>query len=470
MAPGSRYQIDMCHGPLFSKVLLFSIPLMISNVMQVLFNAIDLAVIGRFASSDSMAAVGTCGPLITLFLSFFFGLSAGTNVVVARCIGARNKKQTSQAVHTAVALAVAGGLLLAAGGVWASRSILTLMGTPAHVLPKAVLYIQLYCVGAPLVLVYNYGAAVLRATGDTRRPMIFLLISGVIKVIVNLILVSCFDMDVAGVSVATIVANIIAAVLVIGALTGARDSSRLFLNKVRFHSRSFGEILKIGVPAGIQSSLFGLSNVVIQSAVNSFGSDAMAGNAAGISLEGIVYVAGNAFYFATISFVGQNCGAGKYKRLLKSFIYCLICAAATATILGWSICFAGRPLLYLYNPDPVVIEWGMLRLKYLLIPYMLCSSMDIFSGGLRGLGHSFKPMFVTLMGACAFRVAWVWWVLPLHRSMETLFISYPVSWVLVTGVNGLIFYVVLRRLFDQAAHHVPKGSAPPRPLMGKASR
>ena len=324
------------------------------------------------------------------------------------------------------------------------------------------MYLQLYFVGVPLVFYYNFGAAILRAEGDTRRTMRFLLIAGAAKVLINLLFVGVLHMDVAGVAAATVIANGISSLLVTRILTSARDSSRLFLRKLRVDWETLREILKIGIPAGLQGSCFGLSNVVIQSAVNSFGSDAMAGNAAGISLEGIVYVAGNAFYFATISFVGQNCGAGKYKRLLRSFIYCLICAAATATILGWSICLAGRPLLNLYNPDPVVIEWGMLRLKYLLIPYMLCSSMDIFSGGLRGLGHSFKPMFVTLMGACAFRVAWVWWVLPLRRSMETLFISYPVSWVLVTGVNGLIFYVVLRRLFDQAAHHAPEISSPQR--------
>ena len=452
MASGSKYQIDMCHGPLFSEVLLFAVPLMVTYIVQVLFSAIDLAVIGRFGSADSMAAVGSCTPLITFFLSFFFGLSAGANVVVANAIGARDGKKISLAVHTTMASALWSGGILAVIGILFARTALVLMGTPTEVLPKGTLYLQLYFIGVPLVFYYNFGAAILRAEGDTRRTMRFLLIAGAAKVLINLLFVGVLHMDVAGVAAATVIANGISSLLVTGILTSARDPSRLFLKKLRVDWKTLREILKIGIPAGLQGSCFGLSNVVIQSAVNYFGPSAMAGNAAGISLEGIVYVGGNAFYFAAISFVGQNYGAKKYKRLLKSFFYCLAFSCGITTVLGWGICLAGRPLLSIYNPDPRVVEWGMVRLKYMLIPYMLNCTMDIFSAGLRGLGHSFKPMLATLTGVCLFRVAWVWWVLPLDRTMETLLISYPISWILVSVVNGLIFHFVLRGLFRQAAH------------------
>ena len=454
MASGSKYQIDMCHGPLFSEILLFSVPLMVTYIVQVLFSAIDLAVIGRFGSADSMAAVGSCSPLITFFLSFFFGLSAGANVVVANAIGARDGKKISRAVHTTMASALWSGGILALIGIVFARTALIWMETPAEVLPKGTLYLQLYFVGVPLVFYYNFGAAILRAEGDTRRTMRFLLIAGAAKVLINLLFVGVLHMDVAGVAAATVIANGISSLLVTRILTSARDSSRLFLRKLRVDWETLREILKIGIPAGLQGSCFGLSNVVIQSAVNSFGPAAMAGNAAGISLEGIVYVGGNAFYFAAISFVGQNYGAKKYKRLLKSFFYCLAFSCGITTVLGWGICLAGRPLLSIYNPDPEVIARGMVRLKYMLIPYMLNCTMDIFSAGLRGLGHSFTPMLATWTGVCVFRVAWVWWVLPLDRTMETLFISYPISWILVSVVNGLMFYFVLRGLFRQAAHPV----------------
>ena len=463
MASGSKYQIDMCHGPLFSQVLVFAVPLMVTYIVQVLFSAIDLAVIGRFGSADSMAAVGSCTPLITFFLSFFFGLSAGANVVVANAIGARDGKKISRAVHTTMASALWSGGILAVIGILFARTALVWMETPAAVLPKGTLYLQLYFAGVPLVFFYNFGAAILRAGGDTRRPMYFLLVAGAAKVLINLLLVSVFKLDVAGVAAATVIANGISSVLVMNALRSAKGSGRLVLRKMRIHPETLREILRIGIPAGVQGSMFGLSNVVIQSAVNSFGPAAMAGNAAGLSLEGIVYVGGNAFYFAAISFVGQNYGAKKYKRLLRSFFCCLAFSCGITTVLGWGICLAGRPLLSIYNPDSEVIECGMVRLKYMLIPYMLNCTMDIFSAGLRGLGHSFKPMLATLTGVCLFRVAWVWWVLPLNRTMETLFISYPISWILVSVVNGLIFYFVLRGIFRQAAR--PASESPDRHLV-----
>ena len=448
----SKYQIDMCHGPLFSKIVLFSLPLMASNIMQVLFNAVDMIVIGHYAPHEAMAAVGSCGPLIMMILNIFFGLSVGANVLTARYIGARDRTEVFQTVHTAMATALYGGILLAAFGIMISRPVLEMMQTPAEVLPKASLYMWLYCAGIPFILLYNFGSSILRAGGDTRRPLIYMLISGGVKVGLNFFLVSTCHWDVAGVAVSTLISSLLSSALVIMALSELRDGSRLFLKKIRLYGSNFKEILKIGVPAGIQGSLFSFSNVIIQSTINSFGSKAMAGNAATGSLEGIVYVAFNAYYFSVISFVGQNHGAHKYKRIVKSMFYCQLLAVLTAFVFGWIIFIFGPQLLRIYNPDPGVIQWGMIRLKYLVTTYFLCALMDTISGSLRGLGHSLTPMIVTMLGACFFRIAWVFWVFPHFRTMENLLLSYPVSWFLVFLVNGTILYFVCRKLFDNVAH------------------
>ena len=452
MNSGKKYQIDMCHGPLFSKIVLFAFPLMTANVMQVLFNAIDLAIVGRYAQHEAMAAVGSCGSLISMILSIFFGLSVGANVLAARYIGARNRAEVVKTVHTAMATAFYGGIVLAVVGVLVSRPILELMQTPEKVLPKSSLYMWLYCAGIPFILLYNYGSSILRAAGDTRRPMVYMIFSGFIKVGLNLFLVIVVHLDVAGVAIATLIANVIASAMVLRALTGQRDSTRLFMNKIRFHGSNFKDILKIGIPAGIQGSLFGLSNVIIQSTINSFGSKAMAGSGATGSLEGIVYVAFISYYFAVISFVGQNHGAKKYKRIVKSIFYCLGLTALVAIVFGWSIILNGPRLLSLYNPDPEVVQWGMIRLKYLVSLYFLCAIMEVISGALRGLGHSLTPMIVTMLGACVFRVIWVIWVFPHYRTMENLLLSYSVSWIMICLVNGSILYYICRKLFQDAAH------------------
>ena len=452
MASGSKYQIDMCHGPLFSKIILFSIPLMISNIMQVLFHAADLIVIGRYAPHEAMAAVGSCGALISLILNVFFGLSVGANVLTARFIGARDRLRVSQSVHTAVALALYGGFALAILGILISKPLLVMMQTPTEVLPKAVLYIRIVCSGTPFILLYNFGSSILRSTGDTRRPLIYMILSGFVNVGLNLFFVCVFHMDVAGVALATLIANAVSSFLVLSTLHGNRDSSRLKWKEIRLHADCFKEILKIGFPAGIQGALFSLSNVIIQSTINTFGSEAMAGSAAAANLEGIVYVAFNAYYFSSISFVGQNHGAGKYKRILKSIFYCLFLGSLTAIVIGWGIYLAGPELMGFYNSDPTVIRWGMLRMKILLTTYMLCAVMDTISGSLRGLGHSLKPMLVTLLGVCIFRIAWVFWIFPLQPTMENLLFSYPISWVLVAMVNGFILFRVCRKMFRSAAH------------------
>lgn len=453
-----KYQVDMTHGPLFGKILRFSVPLMISNIMQVLFNIIDLIVIGRFASHEAMAAVGSCSSLCSTILSIFFGLSVGANVLAARYIGARDRTRVFQTVHTAMAVSLYGGLLLAVIGILVSRPILIWMETPQSVLPKASLYMWLYCSGIPVILLTNFGISLLRANGDTRRPMVYMIIAGIVKVVLNLFLVREFHWDVAGVGCATIVSNIVSGILMIHALTGLHGNSRLFLNKIRLHGSIFIDMLKIGIPAGVQGSLFGISNIIIQSTINSFGSKAMAGSAATSSLEGIVYTAFNAYYFSTISFVGQNHGAKKYKRIVKSTFICMFLSAVTAIVIGWGIFLLGPDLLKIYNPDPDVIHWGLIRLKYLVTAYFLGAVMDVINGALRGLGHSLTPMIVTMLGVCAFRIFWVYFVFPHYHSMENLLISYSVSWLLVSIVNGLILYLIVRKLFRDTAHLKPYGT------------
>jgi len=452
MTLGSKYQIDMCHGPLFGKIVLFSIPLMTANVMQVLFNAIDLVVLGRYASYEALAAVGACGSLISMILSIFFGLSVGANVLTARYIGSRSHKEIFRTVHSAMATALYGGIVLAVFAAIITRPVLVWMQTPPEILPKSALYVQLYCAAIPFILLYNFGSSILRAAGDTRRPLVYMLFSGCVKVALNLFLVRVFHLDVAGVAASTLISNAISSALVIRALVTLRDSTRLFLNNLKLYASNFRDILRIGIPAGIQGSLFGISNVLIQSTINSFGSKAMAGSAATGSLEGIVYVAFISYYFSVISFVGQNHGAKKYKRIVRSIFYCLALATLTALFFGWALYFAGPYLLEIYNPDPEVIQWGMIRLKYLVTTYFLCAIMEVLNGSLRGLGHSLTPMVVTLLGACVFRVVWVVWVFPLRPTMEFLLLSYAVSWILVCLVDGGILQIVCRKLFRDAAH------------------
>ena len=447
MTLGSKYQIDMCHGPLFPKIVLFGIPLMIANTMQFLFNAVDLIVVGRYGSRDAMAAVGSCGSLITMFMSVFFGLSMGANVLVARYIGAERRLQIFRSVHTAIAIALYGGTAVGVIGCAASGSVLKLMQLPPSVFARAVPYMRLFCVSIPFILLYNFGSSILRATGDTRRPLMFMLISGFAKTMLNLFLVRVFHWDVEGVATATIIANMISSALVLLALARMKDACRLYFRRIRFFGSNFIDNLKIGIPAGIQSALFGISNVIIQSTVNTFGPEAIAGNAAAGSLESIVYVAFISYYYAVISFVGQNHGAKKYKRIVKSILICMFLGMLSSAIIGVTMYHFDVELLGIYNPASEVVRWGQIRLKYLVLVYFLCALMEVLNGALRGLGHSLTPMIVTMMGACVLRVFWVFWIFPRDPTLNNLLLSYPVSWILTSAVNGGILYWICRRLF-----------------------
>ncbi|HCG26064.1 MAG TPA: MATE family efflux transporter [Lentisphaeria bacterium] len=442
----SKYQIDMCHGPLFGKIVLFAMPLMFTYILQLLFNAVDLVVIGHYAPHEAMAAVGATMNLNSLVINIFIGISIGTNVLAARFFGAKDSGGMSRTVHTSMTVAIYGGIALMIAGLAVARPLLVLMDTPEEILPMSCTYIWICFCAIPFIMLYNFGCAILRAVGDTRRPLYFLIIAGIVNVLLNLFFVIVCGMDVGGVALATAISHGISAFLILKTLISARDVYRLQLKKLSVDFTIFKEMLKIGIPAGVQSSCFAVSNMIIQSSINSFGSLAMAGTTAVLGLEGIVYVGSYAFHQTAISFVAQNLGGRKFKRILKSLYGCFLCAAGCCLIMGLGFYFAGEFLLAVFNPDPNVIAWGMLRMKILFTTYVLCGIMDVASGGLRGLGYSLLSAVVSFLGACAFRVWWVFAVFPHYRTMENLMLSYPISWLLVAVVSGGLLYWICRRM------------------------
>lgn len=444
-----KYEIDMCNGPLLGKILIFYIPLMLSGVLQLLFNAADIAVVGRFAGNESLAAVGSTSSLTNLIVNLFIGLSVGANVLVARFYGAGQKDELKEMVQTAVATSVFSGIILVFVGFFVSKPALTLMGTPENVISHSVLYMRIYFAGMPFMMAYNFGAAVLRAVGDTKRPLYYLLLAGVVNVILNLIFVIVFQMGVAGVATATVISQAISAALVIRCLICTDSVYRLELKGIRIVPDKIAKMFKIGLPAGLQGALFSISNVLIQSSVNSFGSVAMAGNTAGSNIEGFVYTSMNAFYQSAISFCGQNYGAKKYRRVGKVLLICEILVIAVGLIMGIGAYLAAGTLLRLYSTDPEVIAYGILRMGYICVPYFLCGMMDVMVGGLRGIGYSIMPMLVSLTGACLFRVIWIYTVFHQVRTLPCLYISYPISWALTFSVHLICFIVVYQKLLKK---------------------
>lgn len=438
------YEIDMCNGPLFGKIILFAVPLMLSGILQLLFNAADVVVVGKFAGHESLAAVGATTSLVNLLVNIFIGLSVGANVLVARYYGGQHLKDLEETIHTAMLLALIGGLILIVLGVGLTPQLLRLMGTPENILPLSVLYLRIIFVGMPVALIYNFGAAILRGVGDTRRPLYFLLTAGIINVILNLIFVIEFSMGVAGVALATIISQCISAVLIVQCLMRSDTYYRLQIRKLRLVPEKMKEIVRIGVPAGLQGAIFSVSNVLIQSSVNSFGDLAMAGNTAASSIEGFVYSAMNAVYQTALSFTSQNFGAKQFKRMTKILLYCLGLVTVVGLVLGNGVVLLGPQLLSIYNDKPEVIAYGMDRLKIIGAVYFICGLMDTMVGGLRGMGCSVVPMFVSLTGACAFRVVWIFTVFAMNRTLKTLYISYPVSW-LITAIAHVVCYVIIRK-------------------------
>ncbi|MBQ7933381.1 MAG: MATE family efflux transporter [Lachnospiraceae bacterium] len=441
-----KYEIDMCHGPLLGKILVFYFPLMLSGVLQLMFNAADIIVVGQFAGNEALAAVGSTSSLINLIVNLFIGLSVGTNVLVARYYGAGQQKELSETVHTAILTSIICGLILVGLGICIARPALILMGTPDDVIDGSALYMCIYFTGMPMMMLYNFGSAILRAVGDTKRPLYYLLVAGVINVVLNLIFVICFHMGVAGVALATVISQVVSALLVVRCLIKCQSSYQLILKELRISKDKLIKMLQIGMPAGLQGALFSISNVLIQSSINSFGSIAMAGNTAACNIEGFVYTAMNAFHQSAISFTGQNYGAKEYKRIGKICFICQVAVCIVGGVFGTLSYVCSGTLLQLYSTDPEVIAYGILRLSIIGPTYFLCGSMDTIVGSMRGMGYSLMPTLVSLTGACLFRILWISTIFQWNRTLECLYLSYPISWFLTTAVHFICFFIVYRKI------------------------
>ena len=452
MARSSKYEMNMTEGALLPKVLMFSLPLIASGILQLLFNAADMVVVGRWAGKECLAAVGSTGSLINLMVNVFIGLSVGGSVAVARSFGANDPAEVHKAVHTAMTLAIIAGLVVGAAGFLFCRPLLRMMDNP--VLDLATTYMKIYFLGMPFNMIYNFGASILRAVGDTKRPLIYLSIAGVINVVLNLILVIVFHLNVAGVAIATVTSQAVSATLVVICLMRSHGVVHLDLKELRIHKRQLIDIARVGLPAGLQGSLFSISNVLIQSSVNSFGEVVVAANSAGSNLEGFVYTSMNAIHQAALTFASQNLGAGKIKRVRRSVWVCLGTVAVIGLVMGNLMYLFGRPLLSLYLDDPAaldpltgisVLDYGMKRLFYLLPLYCLCGLMDVVVGSLRGVGYSVMPMIVSLTGACLFRVVWILTVFAAKPTLDILYVSYPISWAVTFGVHMLCYAFIARK-------------------------
>lgn len=424
-------------------MLMFAVPLMLSSILQLLFNAADIVVVGRFAGDNSLAAVGATSSLINLLTNLFLGLSIGANVLAARDFGAKHDDDLSKTVHTAILLGFISGLILTVAGIVAAKEILVIMKTPDEVLDLAVTYLRIYFAGMTAMMLYNFGSALLRAVGDTRRPLYYLTGAGVVNLLLNLLFVIVFKMDVAGVALATVISQCISAFCVIRCLMKEDSAIRLVIGKLRIHKNKFIQIVRVGLPAGFQGVLFSLSNVVIQSSVNIFGPTIVAGNSAASNIEGFTYVAMNACHQATLSFTSQNMGAGKYRRITKILLCGMLCVVCTGVLVGWSVYFLGRPLLSIYSTSASVIDAGMVRLAIMATTHFLCGMMDVMVGSLRGMGYSIVPMIVSLVGACGFRLVWIATVFQMeqYHTIEVVYWSYPLSWLATLLMHIVCFLV-----------------------------
>lgn len=445
------YEIDMCSGPLLSRILLFAIPLICSGVLQLVFNATDIIVVGRFVSSNAMAAVGSTSSLINLLVNFFIGISVGANVLVARFRGANDFDDAQETVQTALITAVAGGFVLIALGILLARPMLVWMATPDEVISQAVLYMRVYLIGMPATMLYNFGAAILRAVGDTRRPLYFLTLAGLVNVAGDLLFVLVLDMGVAGVAVATVISQIISATLIVLCLMRQDGMCNVNLRRMRFHRDKFLRIMQVGLPAGLQSVIFNISNVLIQSSINSFGATVVAGNTAASNIEGFVYTSMNALYQTSLSFTSQNLGARQFGRIDKILVRCLALVFVIGLVLGNGAHLLGQTLLGIYTSEPEVIAYGMMRLGVVSVTYCLCGMMDVVAGSVRGLGYSILPMLVSLVGACVFRIIWIFTVFQWQHTLFSLYISYPISWALTICAHLVCYFAVRRRVFPRTA-------------------
>lgn len=442
----NKYEIDMCNGTLMDKLISFSLPLMLSGILQLLFNAVDIIVVGRFTGSQALAAVGSTTALINIFTNLFIGISLGANVLAARFYASGKEKEMSETVHTSITLALISGLVMALAGVLLARFALNLMGTPNDVIDQSVLYMRIYFLGMPFFMLYNYGAAILRAVGDTKRPLFFLVISGMTNAVLNLVLVIVFHMGVAGVAIGTIVSQLISSILVLRCLYTSNTSYRLYFSKLGIKTQYLKQIFQVGIPAGIQSTVINLSNALLQSSVNSFGSVAMAGYTAANNICGFLYMSVNAVTQSCMSFTSQNYGVKKLKRMDRVLLDCMILSVGVTLTLGCGAYFFGPELLKIYTSDADVIRCGVEVLAFTTVPYFCCGIMDLLPGALRGMGYSGVPMILSIIGTVGTRIVWIFGLFPAHRSLSFLFISYPVSWILTILMQAVCFCFVRKHV------------------------
>lgn len=451
-----RRTVDMVDGPLLPGIILYALPLIATGLLQLLYNAADMIVVARWAGGTALAAVGSNGPLINLIINVFIGLSVGASVVVSRSFGANDGQNVHESVHCAMAVSLASGVITMVIGLLISRQALMWMGTPADVIEQATVYLRIYFLGMPACMVYNFGAAILRAVGDTRRPLYILALSGLINVGLNLLLVIVFRWDVAGVATATTVSQIFSAVMVVLCLVRAEGSYRYEIRKTRFYKEKFLQMLRHGIPAGIQGSIFSLSNIIIQSSVNSFGSAAMSGNSAAGNLEGLVYVAMNAMYQTCLTFTAQNVGARRPQRLRRIFLLCIVLVTVIGLVMGGAVYLFGEPLLTLYTAasgtdtsisSEEILHYGMLRLSFIVTVYFLCGIMEVLTGAMRGMGSPWLPMLVSVVGVCGIRITWIFTVFRfVDHSLESLYFSYPFSWFVTSAIHAVCYCFTYRKL------------------------
>lgn len=434
----------MVHGGLLRKIVVFALPLIGSGVLQQSFTAVDIAVIGRFCGSNSMAAVGSNGPIINILLNLFIGLTVGANVVIANYIGQRNHQSIRDTVDTVCAVALTSGILLAFMGVAFARPMLEMMDTPPQVLDLATDYLRIYFLGMPFLMVYNFGAAIMRSLGDTKRPFYALIVSGIVNVCLNLLLVIVFDMDVKGVAIGTVCANLVNAAMVVWWLMHEEEPYRVSRRSVRIVRRELGKMLRIGIPAGVQGMVFSFANIFVQTSINSFGPDAMAGSAAALNYEMYCYFIISSFAQATVAFVSQNFGAGDIRRCRRVTILCMMLAVGVSAVANIGIAALGDIFILPFSTDPEVIRFALVRLHYVLFFQWIACSYEISGAAMRGMGHSLTPTAVTILGTCVLRLAWIFLVMPRNHDFATLLVIYPISW-LITGIITLFCYSILAR-------------------------
>ena len=444
----NKYEIDMCNGSIMDKLISFALPLMLSGILQLMFNAVDIIVVGHFSSSQALAAVGSTTALINVFVNLFIGVSLGTNVLAARCYAAGKDKEMSEVVHTSILFALISGIVMAVIGVLLAKPALQLMQTPADVIDQSALYMRIYFLGMPFFMLYNYGAAVLRAVGDTKRPLMYLILSGIVNTLLNLFLVIVFRLAVAGVAISTIIAQCMSCILILNCLRKSESSYKLTFSGLNIKWVYLRQIFQVGIPAGIQSTVINFSNALLQSSVNSFGSTAMAGYTAANNILGFLYASVNAVTQACMSFTSQNFGVGKYKRVDLVLRDCMILTVGVSLVLGGGAYLFRNEVLRIDTNDSEVVRCGVEILSITTVPYFLCGIMDLFPGSLRGMGYSTVPMILSVVGTVGMRIFWIYRVFPFHRSLYVLFISYPASWTF-TIIMQVICFICVRKIVNR---------------------